>query len=643
MSVSRLLPAGGANDFNVAVGGTYTSVTFDKEYSPGAYTMESALADATYDIYVFNASGSLVGYTKSPSLTASAGFIKMVILGGTTSDLLSFSYKTTYTTTNDSDEVGAGPVFESCTPTALPDIDNTTTITGRNFASNATVTFTGTGYSATAAKAVVRNSATSLTVTRPDNFPSSVGSYNIVIENPGVTNPTGTNAHIGTNAVNGGTAPNWTTGTSLPTFTRNVSYTTTLVASDDGTDVDYVITSGSLPSGLSLDGETGVISGTPTTATNVTFTVRAMDAGGNYADRTFTMLNAAPTWTTAAGAITAPVRNFTYSFTFVATDDSGTSPTYSLASGAFPTGLSLASNGVLSGTATVSGSFNFTVRASDANSNYTDRAFSCNITQTGVQVELVGASGGDATGGSGSNAGGNGARLLGQFIVSPGTYYYYCGSTGSDASGRGGAGGGGQTFFGTGSSTPESGTPLFVAGGGGGCSGQDTWNECSGNPYVGGSGGATIVYSGSRSGGAGGSATGSGFGSGSSGGTGGGSGGGGNGDGAGGGGGGGYGSSNGGGGSGNGGSGVNGGSGGGGGGGGGGTGGNCYRGSPGGGGGGGFIGGNGGTPGSTSAGGGYSYAQSSGDVILHTPGYNNGNGYIIINGTTYTGSGSISL
>ena len=33
MSVSRLLPGGGANDFNLNIGGSFTSVSFDKEYS----------------------------------------------------------------------------------------------------------------------------------------------------------------------------------------------------------------------------------------------------------------------------------------------------------------------------------------------------------------------------------------------------------------------------------------------------------------------------------------------------------------------------------------------------------------------------------------------------------------------------------
>jgi len=639
MAVSKLLPLGGANDFNVSVDGPYTSVTFNKEYSAGAYTIASSLADTTYDIYAVNANESVVGYTSTPSLVTSGGFNKLVILGQTTNNLLSFTYKTTYSATSDSDEVKTGPVFESCTPTALPNIDNTTTITGRNFASDITVNFSGTGYTTTAAKDVVRNSATSLTVTRPDNFPASVGTYSIILQNPGTTNPTGSNSHIGANAVNGGTNPNWSTGTTLPTFTRNVAYSTTLVASDDGADVDYSIISGTLPSGLSLDGETGVISGTPTAATSATITVRAIDNGGNTADRTFTLPNAVPEWTTAAGAITAPIRNLAYSFTLVSTDDSGTTPTMTIISGALPSGLSLATNGVISGTPTVIGTFNFTVRASDINGGFADRAFSQAITQVGLNVELYGAAGGDNDASYGNQQGGNGAKLVVAFPVATGTSFnYFIGGAGGSSSGRLGAGGGGQTALLPAGGNIDSTTPLFVAGGGGGSNGYDTYRECSGTAFPGGAGGATIVYSGSRGGGPGGGPGGNGFGFGSAGGSAGGGGGGGSGDGAAGGGGGGYGSGNGSGGGGA----PSGGAGGGGGGGAGGGGSYCYRGDPGGGGGGGYIGGRGGTVGSTSSGGGTSYAHDSSYVISHTPGFNNGNGYIIINGTTYTSNGTFT-
>ena len=88
------------------------------------------MLDNTYDIYVYDTSGNLAGYTKSPSLNATGNFNKIVVVGGSTGDLLSFSYKTTFTATNTTSQVTAGAFITSATPTALNSIDDTTTIVG---------------------------------------------------------------------------------------------------------------------------------------------------------------------------------------------------------------------------------------------------------------------------------------------------------------------------------------------------------------------------------------------------------------------------------------------------------------------------------------------------------------------------------
>lgn len=172
--------------------------------------------------------------------------------------------------------------------------------------------------------------------------------------------------------------PSWSTSATLPTFTYNSAYSTTLVATDDNGIASYSLTAGSLPTGLSLNGSTGVISGTPTTATTSIFTIRATDNGGSYVDRQFTLPNASPTWTTTS-PIASGSGGAAYSLQLVATDDSGNAPTYSIVSGALPAGLTLSSSGLISGTPTSVGSFTFTVRAQDINSNSTDRSFSLSI------------------------------------------------------------------------------------------------------------------------------------------------------------------------------------------------------------------------------------------------------------------------
>jgi hypothetical protein len=293
---SGWLPATGANDFNVTLNGPVTTATFTKEYFAGAYTIASALLDSSYDIYVYDTAGNQVGYTKSPSLSATGNFNKIVIIGGSTGDLLSFSYKTTFTATATTGEITAGAFITSATPTALNTIDDTTVIAGGNFASNVAVYFVGSDNIERSAKSVVRSSSSSLIVTRPDNFPTNLGTYKIVVENPGITRPTGSSLHILNNAVTAGTTPNWTTAADLGIFYYGNVISNTLLATDsEGTDIDYTLISGTLPTGLSINQETGLLSGTVTASGGTyTFTIRAVDTGGNTVDRQFSVLVLSP-------------------------------------------------------------------------------------------------------------------------------------------------------------------------------------------------------------------------------------------------------------------------------------------------------------------------------------------------------------
>ena len=375
-TASGWLPATGANDFNVTLSGSVTTATFTKEYFAGAYTINSALVDSTYDIYVYDTAGTQVGYTKSPSLSATGNFNKIVVVGGSAGDLLSFSYKTTFTASNTTSQVTAGAFITSVTPTALNSIDDTTTVDGGNFASNVAVYFVGSDNTERAAKSIVRSSSSQLIVTRPDTFSTQLGTYKVVVENPGITRPTGSSLHILNNAITAGTTPNWTTATTLPEIAKNIAYTTTLVATDsEGTDIDYSIVSGDLPSGISLNSETGVLSGTYAGSdfNTTNLLIRAVDTGGNTVDRTFTIFSSNPVWTTST--LSGYLTGVSYSATLVATDNSSIS--YSVNSGALPSGITLnSSTGVLSGTGpSGTTAYSFVIRATDVAGNFTDRSF----------------------------------------------------------------------------------------------------------------------------------------------------------------------------------------------------------------------------------------------------------------------------
>jgi hypothetical protein len=297
MGVSRLQPAGGANDFTLDIGSSGdTTFELTKEYAPGAYSITSQLADASLDVYIINADGSSAGYTNTKSLTATKGFNKIVVYGATTNDLLIFEYKTTFSPTDSGDvDDGAAPFLTSATPTTLESIDDTTTVTGGNFADDVEIVFTGQDDVDRAAKNIVRSSSTSLIVTRPDSFPVEQEPFTMTATNAGITNPS-VGVNVLTDYFDAGGVITWVTTSPLPSAIEGIAYSTTLEATDaDATSVVYAVTTGLLPTGLSFNGSTGVISGTPTTAESQTFTVTATDAGGNASGREFVLAVVAPT------------------------------------------------------------------------------------------------------------------------------------------------------------------------------------------------------------------------------------------------------------------------------------------------------------------------------------------------------------
>jgi uncharacterized repeat protein (TIGR01451 family) len=128
----------------------------------------------------------------------------------------------------------------------------------------------------------------------------------------------------------------------------------------------YQLGSGALPAGLTLS-STGVLSGIPTTAGSATFTVTATNSAGSATTPTLTITVASPPSApvfTASAPATKATMTVPYSYTFVASGSPA--PTFSIASGALPTGLSLdAVSGTLAGTPSAAGSFKFAVGASN--------------------------------------------------------------------------------------------------------------------------------------------------------------------------------------------------------------------------------------------------------------------------------------
>lgn len=124
----------------------------------------------------------------------------------------------------------------------------------------------------------------------------------------------------------------------------------------------------------------------------VNVTIAAVGSGGSgttISNATSYTVAPAPTITTASPL---PAGNTigAYSQTFAATGGSGMGYVWSLFSGSLPAGLTLNSSGVLSGTATAAGNFNFTVEVTDSANRSATKAFSLAIsTQTQPNIVVI--------------------------------------------------------------------------------------------------------------------------------------------------------------------------------------------------------------------------------------------------------------
>ena len=145
-----------------------------------------------------------------------------------------------------------------------------------------------------------------------------------------------------------------------------------LTASGGAAPYSFALASGALPSGLMLSAN-GLLSGTPNSGGTFTFSVRAQDANGCAGVRAWTVTLGCTALTLTPATLPSTAVGAAFSQMLTATG--GTAPyTFSLNAGAPPNGVTLASNGLLSGTPALYGSFTFTVRALDG--------FGCAGTQT---------------------------------------------------------------------------------------------------------------------------------------------------------------------------------------------------------------------------------------------------------------------
>ncbi|MDQ0331109.1 hypothetical protein QV13_22365 [Mesorhizobium hungaricum] len=151
---------------------------------------------------------------------------------------------------------------------------------------------------------------------------------------------------------------------SLPNATGGVVYSQALDASGGVGPYSFSVLSGAMPAGINLSTK-GVVSGTPTVSGSFDLTVRAADKFGFTGDQKYTLVVAAPEIRLTPASLPAGVGGDAYAQVLNATG--GTGPySFAVSDGALPSGLTLNTDGTLSGTPAQAGSFAVTVTATDA-------------------------------------------------------------------------------------------------------------------------------------------------------------------------------------------------------------------------------------------------------------------------------------
>lgn len=378
----------------------------------------------------------------------------------------------------------ASLTFPNSASAANPSGGETITINGSGFASGATVYIA----SVLVSVSTVVNSTT-ITFTSPVK---THGNYML-----SVVNSDGASATFVPGITYSDMPAFSTSAGSLGSSWEGNAVSTSISASSDS-NVSFSVTSGTLPSGLSLS-SIGAITGTLLTSasgdTTYNFTVTATDQEQQKSTQNYSYTVTGDTLTWAS-----PANNSSYSYntgvaisniSLSASSQLGRAITYS--ANALPTGLSLSAN-VISGTPTVAAN---TVSLISAVTSTKTANIQLNfaVTTLPMTVDYLVVAGGGGGGGQFMYAGGGGAGgyLNGTFNTTGGTYTVSIGGGGNGETASTPTGGSNSTLAGTGITTVTTygggrGAGTQTGGGNGGSGGGESAN---------GGGGGKGVYPGS--------------------------------------------------------------------------------------------------------------------------------------------------
>jgi len=358
----------------------YTLTIGAPTVSLGASSLTNATVGAAYSASLPTATGGTAPYSyavTSGALPAGVTLSAAGALSGAPTAAGSFNFTVTATDSS----TGTGPFTGSQAysltvgaPTiSLPATSLTSATVGAAYSTTLNAATGGTApYSYAVTSGALPAGVTLSAAGALSGTPTAAGSFNFTV--------TATDSSTGTGApFTGSRAYSLTVGaatvslpaTSLTNATVGAAYSATLNAATGGTaPYSYAVTAGALPAGVTLSAA-GALSGAPTAAGSFNFTVTATDSstgtGAPFTgSRAYSLTVGAATISLPATSLTAGSSGTAYSATLNAATG-GTAPySYAVTAGALPAGVSLSAGGVLSGTPTAMGTFNFTVTATDS-------------------------------------------------------------------------------------------------------------------------------------------------------------------------------------------------------------------------------------------------------------------------------------
>ncbi|MGO9338732.1 MAG: putative Ig domain-containing protein, partial [Terracidiphilus sp.] len=206
--------------------------------------------------------------------------------------------------------------------------------------------------------------------------PTVTGTFNYTVT---ITDAAG---HTGTLKCSVTVVPPVTANCGCTTATEGVAISPVTLTGSGGSGGPYTFTATGLPAGLTLS-SSGVLSGTPTVSGTFSYTVTVTDNSGHSGTVKCSITVSAPPPVTSKCVCDSGKQGVALTpETMVGSG--GVGGPYTFTATGLPAGVTISSSGTISGTPTVSGTFNYTVTVTDAGGN--KGTVNCTITITASPI-----------------------------------------------------------------------------------------------------------------------------------------------------------------------------------------------------------------------------------------------------------------